>query len=87
MVLNNYMCVKSNANAFLLIIFNCIMRFKPYFPYKFCMFIDSVPVSTQVTLLMTSSPSFPISGIKCKDPRFKPQACPHSPTLALNFNV
>ena len=27
------------------------------------MFIDSVPVSAQVTLLMTSSPSFPISGI------------------------
>ena len=28
-----------------------------------CSLIDSVPSSTQVTLLMTSSPSFPISGV------------------------
>ena len=40
------------------------MRFKAIFPIQtLCMCIDSVPVSAQVTLLMTSSPSFPISGI------------------------
>ena len=40
------------------------MRFQGIFPIQtLCMCFDSVPVSAQVTLLMASSPSFPISGI------------------------
>ena len=65
------MCVSNHTPffiAFLLIIFNCLMRFKAIFPIKtLCMCIDSVPVSTQVTLLMTSSPYFPISGIELQE--------------------